>query len=52
LAGRKAIFLLAAILIDAPVAGFRPIRADRALTCRIPRAVAKRWGCRPFRRAD
>jgi hypothetical protein len=36
-AGRKAIFLLAAIWIEAPVAGFRPMRAARARTCRIPR---------------
>jgi hypothetical protein len=38
-AGRKAIFLLALILIASPVAGLRPMRAARARTCRIPRPV-------------
>src|ERR1700733_1808505 len=40
-AGRKAIFLLAAILMDAPVAGLRPIRAGRERTCRMPRPVRR-----------
>src|ERR1700733_4130191 len=40
-AGRKAIFLLAAILMDAPVAGLRPIRAGRERTCRMPRRVRR-----------
>jgi hypothetical protein len=34
LAGRNAIFLLALILIASPVAGFLPMRAGRARTCR------------------
>jgi hypothetical protein len=41
LAGRNAIFLLAAIFIDAPVAGFRPIRAGSARTCRMPSPVSR-----------
>src|ERR1700712_3516124 len=39
--GRKAIFLLAAIWIDAPVAGLRPARAGRSLTSRIPRPLMR-----------
>src|SRR4051812_39169044 len=35
--GRKATFLLALILITSPVAGFRPMRAPRFFTCKIPR---------------
>src|SRR5438034_4084776 len=34
---RKAIFLLALILMASPVAGLRPMRAGRLRTCRIPR---------------
>ena len=34
---RKAIFLLALILMASPVAGLRPMRAGRFLTCRMPR---------------
>src|SRR5205823_9015107 len=34
---RKAIFLLALILMASPVAGLRPMRAARFLTCRLPR---------------
>jgi hypothetical protein len=41
LAGRKAIFLLALILMVSPVAGFRPIRAARFRTWRIPRPVRR-----------
>ena len=37
LAARNATFLLALILIASPVAGLRPIRAARFLTCKIPR---------------
>ena len=37
LAARNATFLLALILIASPVAGFRPIRAGRFLTCRMPK---------------
>ena len=40
-AGRKAIFLLALILIASPVAGFRPIRAARFRTWRMPRPVRR-----------
>jgi hypothetical protein len=36
LAGRNALFLLGAILMAAAVAGFRPIRAARARTWRMP----------------
>src|SRR5262245_66249869 len=36
-AARKAIFLLALILMASPVAGLRPIRAGRLRTCRMPR---------------
>src|SRR3977135_1052362 len=36
LAARKAIFLLALILMDSPVAGFRPILAGRFRTWRMP----------------
>jgi hypothetical protein len=41
LAGRKAIFLLALILMASPVAGFRPILAARYRTCRMPRPVRR-----------
>ena len=41
LAGRKAIFLLALILIASPVAGFRPILAARFRTWRMPRPVRR-----------
>ena len=41
LAGRKAIFLLALIFIVSPVTGFRPMRAGRARTCRMPRSVSQ-----------
>jgi hypothetical protein len=40
-AGRNAIFLLAAISMDSPVAGFRPIRAGKFRTCRIPRPLRR-----------
>ena len=40
-AARKAIFLLALILIASPVAGFRPILAGNARTCRMPRPVRR-----------
>jgi hypothetical protein len=40
-AGRNAIFLLAAISMDSPIAGFRPIRAGSARTCRMPRPVTR-----------
>src|SRR6266540_545404 len=35
-AARNATFLLALILIASPVAGLRPMRAARFLTCKIP----------------
>jgi len=41
LAGRNAIFLPAAIWMDSPVAGFRPIRASRDCTCRMPRPLRR-----------
>ena len=40
-AGRNAIFLLALILMAAPVAGFRPILAARFRTWRMPRPVRR-----------
>src|ERR1051326_6086513 len=38
LAGRKAIFLLALILMASPVAGLRPMRAGRLRTWKMPSA--------------
>src|SRR3984957_8873471 len=40
-AGRKAIFLLALILMASPVAGLRPIRAARFRTWGMPRPVGR-----------
>src|SRR5262249_35275826 len=40
-AARKAIFLLALILMASPVAGLRPIRAGRLRTCRMPRPPSR-----------
>src|ERR687894_820891 len=39
LAGLKAIFFEALILIGSPVCGLRPVRAARLRTCRMPRPV-------------
>src|ERR1700722_10640965 len=41
LAGRNATFLLALILMASPVAGFRPIRAARFRTWRMPSPVRR-----------
>jgi hypothetical protein len=41
LAGRKAIFLLALILICSPVAGLRPTRAGRERTWKLPRPFSR-----------
>ena len=41
MAALNATFLLALILIASPVAGLRPIRAARFLTCKIPRPAIR-----------
>jgi hypothetical protein len=41
LAARNATFLLALILIASPVAGLRPMRAPRFLTCKMPRPAIR-----------
>src|SRR5215472_5952426 len=40
-AARKAIFLLALILMASPVAGLRPMRAGRLRTCKMPRPLMR-----------
>ena len=41
LAGRNAIFLLAATATNSPVAGLRAVRAGRSRTCRMPRPLRR-----------